>query len=64
MEGPSKKDPAKLTGRTRTNKIINFPADPSCIGQLVPVRVTQAGLYALAGERVASNVEMPVIAGV
>jgi tRNA-2-methylthio-N6-dimethylallyladenosine synthase len=64
VEGPSKKDPAKLTGRTRTNKIINFPADPSCIGQLVPVRVTQAGLYALAGEKASSRADMPVIAGV
>ena len=63
VEGPSKKDPARLTGRTRTNKIINFPADPSCIGQLAPVRVTQAGLYALAGERASSKVDMPVIAG-
>ena len=50
VEGPSKKNPAKLTGRTRTNKIINFPADHALIGQLTPVRVTRAGLYALDGE--------------
>jgi tRNA-2-methylthio-N6-dimethylallyladenosine synthase len=50
VEGPSKKNPAKLTGRTRTNKIINFPADPALVGQLAPVRVTRAGLYALDGE--------------
>jgi tRNA-2-methylthio-N6-dimethylallyladenosine synthase len=50
VEGPSKKNPAKLTGRTRTNKIINFPADPALIGQVTPVRVTRAGLYALDGE--------------
>ena len=64
VEGPSKKDPAKLTGRTRTNKIINFAADSSHVGQLVSVRVTQAGLYALAGEVASTKVEMPVIAGV
>ena len=63
VEGPSKKEPTRLTGRTRTNKIINFQADPSCIGQMVPVRVTQAGLYALAGERESSEIQMPVIAG-
>ena len=52
VEGPSKKDPAKLTGRTRTNKIINFPGSPTLIGTFVPVQVSQAGLYALAGELV------------
>ncbi len=50
VEGPSKKDPDKLTGRTRTNKIINFPGDPELIGAFVPVHVTRAGLYALDGE--------------
>jgi tRNA-2-methylthio-N6-dimethylallyladenosine synthase len=50
VEGPSKKDPCKLTSRTRTNKIINFPGDPALIGELVPVQVTRAGLYALEGE--------------
>jgi tRNA-2-methylthio-N6-dimethylallyladenosine synthase len=50
VEGPSKKNPDKLTGRTRTNKIINFPGDHALIGQLTPVRVTHAGLYALDGE--------------
>ncbi|MCZ6875794.1 MAG: tRNA (N6-isopentenyl adenosine(37)-C2)-methylthiotransferase MiaB [bacterium] len=50
VEGPSKKNPDKLTGRTRTNKIINFPGDQALIGQLTPVRVTRAGLYALDGE--------------
>ncbi len=54
VEGPSKKDPAKLTGRTRTNKIINFPGDPSLVGTLAPIHVTRAGLYALDGE-VAGN---------
>jgi tRNA-2-methylthio-N6-dimethylallyladenosine synthase len=53
VEGPSKKDPHKLTGRTRTNKIVNFPGDPDLIGNLMPVRVTRAGLYALDGETVA-----------
>lgn len=50
VEGPSKKDPTKLTGRTRTNKIINFPGDPALVGALIPVYVTRAGLYALEGE--------------
>jgi tRNA-2-methylthio-N6-dimethylallyladenosine synthase len=53
VEGPSKKDPHKLTGRTRTNKIVNFPGEPDLIGNFLPVRVTRAGLYALDGEMAA-----------
>jgi tRNA-2-methylthio-N6-dimethylallyladenosine synthase len=60
VEGPSKKDPAKLTGRTRTNKIINFPGETGRIGSLVPVQVTRAGLYALDGE-VAGHGAVPLV---
>jgi tRNA-2-methylthio-N6-dimethylallyladenosine synthase len=61
VEGPSKKDPHKLTGRTRTNKIVNFPGDPALIGELLPVRVTRAGLYALDGEVTAAEVALPLV---
>jgi tRNA-2-methylthio-N6-dimethylallyladenosine synthase len=61
VEGPSKKDPAKLTGRTRTNKIINFPGEAGRIGSLVPVRVTRAGLYALDGEVAGHGANMPLV---
>jgi tRNA-2-methylthio-N6-dimethylallyladenosine synthase len=61
VEGPSKKDPTRLTGRTRTNKIINFPGDPARIGELVPVRVTRAGLYALEGEVATTHIAMPLV---
>ena len=61
VEGPSKKDPTKLTGRTRTNKIINFPGDPALIGELVPVQVTRAGLYALDGEVASNALAMPLV---
>jgi tRNA-2-methylthio-N6-dimethylallyladenosine synthase len=61
VEGPSKKDPTKLTGRTRTNKIVNFPGDPALIGTLMPVRVTRAGLYALDGETVAREEHLSLI---
>ena len=62
VEGPSKKDPYKLTGRTRTNKIVNFPGDPTLIGELLPVRVTRAGLYALDGEVAAAEATLPLVA--
>ena len=63
VEGPSKKDPCKLTGRTRTNKIINFPGDAALIGEMLPVRVTRAGLYALDGELAAAVDTLPLIEG-
>ena len=61
VEGPSKKDPHKLTGRTRTNKIVNFPGDPDLIGNFLPVRVTRAGLYALDGEMVAHTENVSLV---
>jgi tRNA-2-methylthio-N6-dimethylallyladenosine synthase len=61
VEGPSKKDPHKLTGRTRTNKIINFPGDPALMGALLPVRVTRAGLYALDGEVATMGEILPLL---
>ena len=61
VEGPSKKNPHKLSGRTRTNKIINFPGDPARIGKLTSVRVTRAGLYALDGEMATADVSLPFV---
>src|SRR5687767_10506726 len=34
VEGPSKKDPTKLTGRTRTNKLVHFGSDGADAGAL------------------------------
>lgn len=61
VEGPSKKDPTRLTGRTRTNKIINFAGAATLMGEIVPVQVTRAGLYALEGELASSTIPMPLI---
>jgi tRNA-2-methylthio-N6-dimethylallyladenosine synthase len=63
VEGPSKKDPHKLTGRTRTNKIVNFSGDPALIGDIIPVRVTRAGLYALDGELATAVETLPLVLG-
>ncbi len=51
VEGPSKKDPSVLTGRTRQNKLVHF-ASPASIraGSYANVLVTQAGLSSLRGE--------------
>ncbi len=50
VEGPSKKNPARLTGRTRCNRIVLFDGSPRHIGQVMDVRVTRAGLFTLYGD--------------
>ena len=50
VEGPSKKNAAELTGRTGNNRIVNFAADPSLVGRMVDVRITQALPHSLRGE--------------
>lgn len=49
IEGPSK-DPARMTGRTRSHRLIHFAADASKTGQIVRVKVTQASALSLIGE--------------
>lgn len=49
VDGPSKKDPQALQGRTENNRIVNFTAYSSLIGQLVPVIITEALSNALRG---------------
>jgi tRNA-2-methylthio-N6-dimethylallyladenosine synthase len=48
-EGPSKTNPARLMGRTRTNKIVVFEGDEELAGELVDVRVQQANGFSLYG---------------
>jgi tRNA-2-methylthio-N6-dimethylallyladenosine synthase len=49
LEGHSKKG-AMLTGRTRGNRAVNVPADPSLIGSLVSVKITTSGTNSLTGQ--------------
>jgi len=50
VEGPSKRNSARLMGRTRCNKIVIFEGSERHIGQLLPVRITRAGNFALHGD--------------
>lgn len=52
VEGPSKSNPRKLTGRTRTNRIVVFEGKPDLVGRLVMVRVREAKTFTLLGEAV------------
>lgn len=54
VEGRSKKNPYELTGRTRSNKIINFPGDYDLVGELVKVRIKKAYVNSLKGIMVGS----------
>ncbi|KGQ18650.1 tRNA-i(6)A37 methylthiotransferase [Lysobacter dokdonensis DS-58] len=42
VEGPSKKNPNELTGKTENMRSVNFPAHPRLIGQFVDVVITEA----------------------
>jgi tRNA-2-methylthio-N6-dimethylallyladenosine synthase len=48
-EGPSKTNPARLMGRTRTNKIVVFEGSEKLIGEIVDVRVQRANGFSLYG---------------
>jgi tRNA-2-methylthio-N6-dimethylallyladenosine synthase len=50
VEGPSRKDPNELMGRTECNRIVNFPAPARLVGQMIDVTITQAMPHSLRGE--------------
>jgi tRNA-2-methylthio-N6-dimethylallyladenosine synthase len=50
-EGLSKTNPARLTGRTRTNKIVVFEGCDELVGELVNVRIEQANGFSLYATR-------------
>jgi len=49
VEGRSKQSHEDVTGRTRSNKIVNFRGPLSLVGKLVPVRITNAYPHSLRG---------------
>lgn len=51
VEGPSKRDPGTLTGRTRQNRLVHFAAaEPLRTGTYACVQVTEAATFHLTGE--------------
>jgi tRNA-2-methylthio-N6-dimethylallyladenosine synthase len=49
VEGPSKRDPNELHGRTGNNRIVNFAGAAALIGQMIDVRITDAFPHSLRG---------------
>ncbi len=52
VEGTSKNNINMLTGRTRTNKIVNFKGRTELIGRLADVRIEKAGTWSMEGSLV------------
>lgn len=50
VEGTSKNDETKLTGRTRNGKLVNFDGCKEMIGKLVNVKIVEAKSFSLVGE--------------
>jgi tRNA-2-methylthio-N6-dimethylallyladenosine synthase len=50
VEGPSKKNSARMMGRTRCNKIVVFDGSDRHRGQLMDVKITRAGSFTLYGD--------------
>ena len=50
VEGQNKQSDRDVTGRTRSNKIVNFEGDLGLVGKLVHVRITEAFPHSLKGE--------------
>ena len=49
VEGPSKKNESRLTGRTRCNKIVVFDGWPEHRGRLMNVKIQRTGAFTLYG---------------
>jgi tRNA-2-methylthio-N6-dimethylallyladenosine synthase len=49
VEGPSRKDPAQLAGRTENNRVVNFDGPAELIGRLVETEITEALPKSLRG---------------
>ncbi len=52
VEGPSKKNPNEMTGRTENMRYVNFPGHARLVGQFVDVTITEAMSNSLRGRMV------------
>ena len=58
VEGPSKKNPMELQGRTENNRVVNFEGTPDMIGEFVDVKVTDVFTNSLRGDVVRRERDM------
>jgi len=50
VEGPSKKDPMQLAGRTENNRVVNFDGQRQMIGQFIDVKINEVLPNSMRGE--------------
>ena len=58
VEGPSKKNPMELRGKTENNRTVNFVAPHSVIGQFVDIKITDVYANSLRGELIRQESDM------
>jgi tRNA-2-methylthio-N6-dimethylallyladenosine synthase len=52
VDGTSETDSSVMTGRTRSNKVVNFQGDASDTGQALFIKIVEAKMHSLNGEKV------------
>lgn len=57
VEGESHKNPSRMEGRTRCNKIVVFPGSPRHRGQVMDVRIERVGTFTLYGDPAVVNLD-------
>ena len=50
VDGYSKNDKTTLTGRTDTNKVVNFEGKEELIGKMIDIKITEEHKWYLKGE--------------
>ena len=58
VEGPSKKNPMELSGRTENNRVVNFEGSPDMIGEFVDIHITDVFSNSLRGNVVRREADM------
>ncbi len=55
VEGTAESDPGMMTGRTRSNKIVNFESSMDTVGSFIDVKIDRAMTHSLWGSRTDSH---------
>ncbi len=58
VEGPSRKNPMELSGRTENNRVVNFEGSPDMIGGFVDIKITDVFANSLRGDVLRREAEM------
>ncbi len=58
IDGPSRRDPNELGGRTTGNRVVNFAGDPAWLGRFAEVYISDARAHSLRGRAVAVEGEV------